>query len=50
MIKEEIIEQWRIKLRPIIAEVMNNLQAEENRRELYEIIQSRKRNTKPVKA
>lgn len=50
MTKDEIIWEWRQKLRPIIAEVMNNLQAEENRRELYEIIQSRKRNTKLIKA
>lgn len=43
--KEEEKAYFRQKLRPIIAEVMNNLQAEENRRELYGIIQSRKRNT-----
>lgn len=47
MMREEIIEQWRIKLRPIIAEVMNNLQAEETRRAMYyESIRARKRRTK----
>ena len=46
MTKEEIIEQWRIKLRPIIADVMNNLQAEETRRAMN-VIRTRKRDIKP---
>lgn len=44
--KEEEKAYFRAKLRPIIAEITNNLQKEESRRELYYAIQKRKGNIK----
>lgn len=44
--KEDEKVYFRQKLRPIVAEVMNNLQKEESRRELYYAIQKRKGNIK----
>lgn len=40
--KEEEKAYFREKLRPIVSEINNRLQAEENRREMYYAIQKRK--------
>lgn len=45
MTKDESIWEWRQKLRPYVSEVMNRLNAEENRRKRYEVIRERKRNS-----
>lgn len=44
--REEQLAYYRHKLRPYVSEVMNRLQQEENRRELYELIRTRKGNIK----
>ena len=47
MTKEESIWEWRQKLRPYISEVINRLNEEENRRNLYaQLIRERKENSK----
>ena len=48
--KEDEIWYFRQKLRPIVAEVMNRLQSEENRREFEHAIKQGKRDIKPCGA
>jgi hypothetical protein len=45
--KEEEKAYFRKKLKPIVLEVMERLDAEQHRREIYEFIQARKRGDEP---